>query len=125
MNTNKQNNFSYLIKINVDVNQLSMLIHNSKEVPNELLQTMARERTEKFINDIYVEQKQYRKQTPEAFFIKMLKLSDFEIDDLNKIEIYDLSMNFTPTNEIVNETTNEKQRETRESKINSISNESV
>ena len=120
---NMKTEFSYLIRISVGVNNISMLVKNKKEVPLILLETMAKEKITKFINESYTTYKHYRNQTVENYFNKMIKQSSFEIENLNEIEIFNLDLVFNSNksdNDIkINNEINEKQNtETRQSSIN-------
>ena len=115
MDVNK--NFSYLIRITIGVNQSSILVKNKKEVPMSLLETMAKEKITRNINLMYSSLKYYRTENSVSFFNKMIKQSDFEIEDLNEIEVFDLHLTFDNEN-IKNNTDERKRREIRQSSIN-------
>lgn len=108
-----ETNFSYLIRIEVGINNFSIIIRNSKKVPEILLETIAKEKITSFINKNYTSYKHYRTQSPEGFFNKMIKESNYEIEDLNEIEIYDLQLTFNQ-DKIINKLDGQT-TETRES----------
>lgn len=110
-------NFSYLIRINVGPKNISILVKNKKEVPQSLLETMAKEKITRCINEQYSTDKHFRKQTSENFFNKMIKQSLFEIENLNEIEVFDLGLYFNE-NKIHNEKNDKQITQTRESSIN-------
>lgn len=86
--------FSYLIKIQIGPHSQSILVVNEREVPVILLETMAKEKISSKINELYAKNKDYRVQTTQQYFSRMIKQSDFQIEDLNDIEIYTLDLKF-------------------------------
>lgn len=110
METNRvmSEKFSYLIKIQIGPHTQSMLVVNSKEVPEILLETMAKEKIDKKINELFTLNKDYRVQTSQQYFSRMIKQSDFQIEDLNNIDIYDLNLKFEATSILNNNKGEEK-----------------
>lgn len=89
-----ENKFYYLIRIRVGAQNFSILVQNIRETPIILIETIAKEKISQYINKNYSKLKEYRTQTSEQFFNKMIKDSDFEIEDLNQLELYDLNLKF-------------------------------
>lgn len=112
-----ENGYSYIIRIEIGAHKISMVLKNNVALPSDLIEEMARLRIKKHINDTYVEQKHYRLQTHEQYHNKMIQLSNYEIEDLNSVEIYNLEMNFKD-NKIQNTYDKTARVEIRESKIN-------
>lgn len=96
-------NFSYLIKMNIGPKKINIIVKNSKKVPEIFLETMAKEKIQKYINESYLTQKHYKAQTNEQYLNRMLKESSFYIEDLNEIEIFDLQLQFTNDEKIIND----------------------
>lgn len=109
--------FSYLIKIQIGPHIQPMLIVNNREVPQIILETIAKEKINKKINELYVNNKTYRLQSSDQYFNKMIKQSDFEIEDLNNIEIYDLNLKFE-NESIQNNLEENKESKTFQSSMN-------
>lgn len=117
-----ENNFSYLVRINVGIERQLMIVVNNREVPRVLLETMAKEKTEKFIHTLYTKHKHFRTQTSESFFVKTLRESSFEIEDLNKIEIIDIQLIFDKQEKIENTRVHAIATHTKQSSFNEDKN---
>lgn len=116
--------FSYIVHITIESKTISMIIRNQKKVPIQIIEEMAKQRINKYINDVYHKSNYYLKQTSEQFFERMIKQANFEIQDLNDVEVYDLNVTFDKNEKIVNNI-HENKFNTKivESSINKISNE--
>lgn len=114
---NMENNYSYIIRIEIGAHKISMVVRNIKEVPRTLIEQMAQLRIKKHINDTFTNEKHYRSQTHEQYHNKMIQLSNYEIEDLSAVEVYDLNVTFK-NNQIENSYDKTKRVEIRESKIN-------
>lgn len=115
MNTEK--GFSYLVRITIGPKKLLMVIRNTKEVPYSVIEVMSKERINKYINETYTLFKHYRNQTSEHYYNKMIKESNFEVEDLNDVEVYDLELNFDDE-KIKNNINGKHKTKTIQSKIN-------
>lgn len=77
---------------------------------------------------MYSQNKHYRTQTSENFFNKTIKQSDFQIEDINDAEVYDLNLQFSEHDKIINKPNNDNNKrhvEIRQSKINTNENDFV
>lgn len=113
METNRKINdksFVYLIKISIGPKNFSVLVKNKFKVPISLLETMAKGIITKEINDSYTIGKQWKNITSDNYFNRMMKVSDFEIEDLNELEIYNLELKFDKEGAIMNRSEEEKQK---------------
>lgn len=117
-----ENNFSYHVNIEIGAHKISMIIRNETQPPDSLIKEMAERRIKSEIKQLYSTEKHYRTQTEQAFYDKMIKLSNYEINDLNVCEIYDLNLKFK-NNEIQNTYDKTAHTEIRQSKINTNENE--
>lgn len=101
-NVKNEKSFTYLIRINIGAKNMSCIVKNNKKVPNIFLETIAKDIINKYINDSYNSiNKHYRTQTSDHYYNRLSKESNFEIEDLNEIECYNLSLTFENEN-IVN-----------------------
>lgn len=112
-----ENGYSYIVRIEIGAHKISMVIRNNKEVPRTLIEQMAELRIKKHISDSFKTDKHYRSQTEIQYHDKMIQLSNYEIEDLNAVEVYDLGFEFE-NNQIKNTYDKTKSTEIRESKIN-------
>lgn len=103
-----KNKFYYLIRIRVGAQNFSILVQNIRQTPTILIETIAKEKISQYINKNYSKLKEYRTQTSEQFFNKMIKGSDFEIEDLNQLELYDLNLKFEHKSDNIKNDINEK-----------------
>lgn len=117
-----QQGFSYIIRIEIATQSLSLIVRNDKKVPQSILEEIARVRIKKQINDTYAQLKHYRVQTIEQFFEKQIKQSNYEIEDLNECEVYDLQIEFE-NETIKNELKQSQHVETKQSRINKAEND--
>lgn len=113
---------TYHVKLEIGAQTISMIIQNKIEVPDSLIREMAEQRIKTEIQKRYAIDKHYRTQTSEQFYDKMIKLSNYEITDLNVCEFYDLAINFKDE-KIINHYDKTNKIEIRQSKINHNENE--
>lgn len=120
--TQNETSFSYHVNIEIGAHTISMIIRNTTEIPDSLIREMAQQRIKREIKNRYTTDKHYRTQTEQQFYDKMIKLSNYEINNLNVCEIYDLNLKFK-NNEIINHYEKTNNVEIRQSKINRNENE--
>lgn len=98
----KEKSFIYLVKIIIGASNSGFIVKNKVEVPQDLLEIMAKEKINQEINKMFSDNKDWKTQTSEHFFNRMIKQSSFTVEDLNQLHVYDLELRFNDKNKIMN-----------------------